>query len=99
MRVLRLILTFYKSFAFVSSMITLACLSITYTWGIETFVFLFWFKMITLGLILYYIFNYQKNVFYYYKNLGLTKNRLCTVTLSIDFTLFVALTIITLAIR
>lgn len=99
MKTIRLIFTFYKSFAFVNSMITLACLSITYTWGIDTFVMLFWFKIITLGLILYYIHNYQKNIFYYYKNLGLTKKKLCIVTLSFDFTLFLALTIIILAIR
>ncbi len=99
MRVLRLLLTFYKSFAFVSLMITLACLGPIYMLGIDFFAVLLWFKIITLGLILYYIHNYQKNIFFYYKNLGLTKKKLCIVTLSFDFSLFLALTILTLVIR
>lgn len=99
MRTIRLILTFYKSFAFASMMITLSCLSIIYTWGIDTFAVLFWFKIITLGLIFYYIHSIKKDNFYYYKNLGLTKKILWISSLSMDFIIFLILITITLKIR
>lgn len=99
MRTARLILTFYKSFAFVSLMITLSCLSIIYTWGIETFTALFWFKAITLGLIFYYIHSFKKDNFYYYKNLGLTKKLLWISSLTFDLIIFLILITITLKVR
>ncbi|OFZ08525.1 MAG: hypothetical protein A2322_06505 [Bacteroidetes bacterium RIFOXYB2_FULL_39_7] len=99
MRMTRLILTFYRSFAFASLMITLSCLSIIYTWGLVTFTALFWFKIITLGLIFYYIHNVKKDDFYYYKNLGLSKKTLWFSTLTFDFILFLMLIIITLIVR
>ena len=99
MKTARLILTFYKSFAFASLMITLSCLSIIYTWGINTFTALFWFKVITLGLIFYYIHSLKKDNFYYYKNLGLTKKFLWISSLTLDFIVFLILITITLKIR
>lgn len=99
MRTIRLILTFYNSFAFVSLMITLACLSIIYTWGFTTFVALFWFKIVTAGIIFYYINSFKKDVFYYYKNLGLTKKYLWFSSLTFDFVLFLILLKIALKIR
>jgi len=99
MSAFRLILTFYKSFAFLSWFITLACLSISYVNGIHTFTALFWFKIITLGLIVYFISSFKREEFYYYKNLGYSKLLLWTSTLLIDFILFLALMIITLNIR
>jgi len=97
MKTIRLILTFYKSFAFTSSVITLSCSYIIYTWGFATYQELFWFKIITLALIFYYIQNNKKNHFYYYKNLGLTKKHLWIPTLTLDFVLF--LTLMTLAVK
>ena len=57
---------------------------------------LFWFKIITLGLISYYIHSYKKDEFYYYKNLGLAKKHLWISTLSFDFILFLILLFFTL---
>ena len=99
MRTLRLLLTFYKSFAFASLVVTLSCVGIIYTWGFDTFSTIFWFKIATFGLIIYYIHNFKKDDFSYYKNLGLTKKLLWISTLLFDFLLFLILITITLQIR
>jgi len=99
MKVLRLTLNFYSSFAFASWMITILCVIISYTQGINIFTALFWFKIITLGIIVYFINNYKRNEFYYYKNLGLSKKVLWISSLTFDFILFLTLIIITLLVR
>ena len=98
MKTLGLIVNFYKSFAFASWMITLSCMIITYTHGISTFTALFWFKIITLGIIVYFINSYKRDEFYYYKNLGTSKLFLWISTLSFDFILFITLLVLTLKI-
>ena len=101
MRTARLLLTFYKTFAATGITISLACFHLFYKYklGISAFQALFWFKVITLGLIFSYINSYKKNEFYYYKNLGLTKKHLWIPTLSLDFIIFLILSIIAIKIR
>lgn len=99
MRTIKLIIHFYKSFAFASWIITLSCIFITYYQGIMAFTTLFWFKIITLGVIVYFISSYKRDEFYYYKNLGLSKLLLCISTLVFDFILFIFLIVLTLKIR
>lgn len=91
---LRLILSFYRSFAFASATLTFACISIVYANGIYAFTVVFWFKMATLGLIFYFINNYKKHELYYYKNLGVSKWMLWIPTLTFDFILFIVSTIL-----
>jgi type III secretory pathway component EscU len=96
---IRLIITFYKSFAFASNLITFSCIYLINLYGknaIYIIQALFWFKIITLALIFYYIQNYKKDEFYYYKNLGLTKKHLWISTFTFDFILFLILFILTL---
>lgn len=88
MRTLRLLFTFYRSFAFFSFLITFSCLSILYTWGISTVVVLFWFKMVTEFLIFYYINNFRKEYYYYHKNLGLSKRKMWISTIILDVFVF-----------
>lgn len=99
MRTLRLLFTFYSAFSFASILITLSCLSILYAWGAETFFLLFWFKIITLGLIFYFIHNYKKDTYYYFKNLGLSKKQLWVSTLAFDILFFLVLIVFTLLMR
>ncbi len=99
MRAIRLIFTFYKSFAFASLLITMTCVSIIYKSGISAFTVLFWFKIITFGLIFAYLHSYKKDVYYYYKNLGITKKHLWVSTLSFDLFLFLLLIMLTMKIR
>ena len=99
MKIIRLIGRFYKTFIVASILITLICVSIVHTYGIATFTALFWFKIITLGIIVYHTNNYKKNEFYYYKNLGVSKLLLWIPSLLFDFVLFLVLIILTVKIR
>jgi hypothetical protein len=99
MKKLRAILNFYKSFAIASSLITFICVYFIYKFGIEAFSILTWFKLITGAVIFYFIKDYKNNVFYYYKNMGLSKSVLWISTLSFDFLLYLSLSIIALKIK
>jgi len=90
MQTLRLISTFYKNFAFASNIISAICLLLIYKYGIGAFTILFWFKIITLSIILFFINNYKDNEFYYYQSLGLSKKTLWIYTISIDLLIFVS---------
>jgi len=92
---LRLLATFYKSFVFVSWAITLFCLLMIFIQGIGIITPLFWFKLVTLAIIVLFINSYKRNDFYYYKNLGLSKKILWISTLVFDLVLFILLAIIT----
>src|SRR5690606_28702420 len=96
---IRLIITFYKSFAFASNLITLSCLYLIILYAEKAIYIvqaLIWFKIGTLGMIFYYIQNYKRDEFYYYKNLGLAKKHLWISTLTFDFVLFLILSLLTL---
>lgn len=97
MRTIRLILTFYKSFAFSSFSITFICLGILYGFGAKGIYFiqiLFWFKIITLGISVYFINEYKAKQYYYYKNLGVSKLALWIPVLVFDFLFFLTALII-----
>ena len=98
-RTLRLILTFYRSFFFTTFVLNVMGMSIIYAHGINTFTALVWFKIITLGMILYVIDLYKKKEYYYYKNLGVSKLVLWIPILSFEFIVFNLLLFLTLKIR
>jgi hypothetical protein len=91
MKAIRLLLTFYKSFAFASFLVTFSCLVLLYGFGakgIHMIQVLFWFKIFTLAVTVYAINVYKKSEFYYYKNLGLSKLTLWISVLTVDFLIF-----------
>jgi len=96
MRKIRSINSFYKSFANGSIIITCLCMWILYKNGINTLTALIWFKVITLSIILYHISSYKKHVFYYYKNIGISKVTLWVGSIVLDMNLFIISIIITL---
>lgn len=96
MKAIRSILTFYQSFAILSLIITGSCVVILYAQGSGTLTVLFWFKMITMGVIFYHINKYKNDEFYYYKNLGLSKLTLWFSSFGSDITLFIFLLALTL---
>ena len=101
MKTLRSIFSFYKSFAFVSTLITLVSVFIVYingSAGVSMIQPFFWFKLFTLGAIFYFTNSYKKNEYYYYRNLGISKLILWVPTLAFDITLF-SIAIITTAIH
>ncbi|HRG53432.1 MAG TPA: hypothetical protein PLL00_11400 [Bacteroidia bacterium] len=97
LRTTRLLLTFFRNYFFLSFLVTLSCSAILWINGLSSFVFIFWFKLITLGLIFYVIsINKQKEKeLFYYRNLGLSKTKLWAFTLTLDFSLYILLLIFT----
>ncbi len=88
---IKLIWMFYCSFIFSSMLITFCCLALFWRNGFRSFAGIFWLKIITLALTFYFINSYKSKEFYYYQNLGISKNILWLTTLLFDFTLFLFL--------
>jgi hypothetical protein len=88
LRTTRLILTFYRSFALASLLLSSICAQLFWRYGIGIFFAIFWFKIVTLALIYYYIRTAKWRDFYYYQNLGVSKTLLWSTTLTADFVLF-----------
>jgi len=84
----RLSLTFYKSFALASIAITGFCIFLIRKHGLGAFSTVFGFKIIGSIVIFYFIANYKKKEFYYYRNHGLSSNLLWIIAESIDLSLF-----------
>ena len=74
--------------------ITLLCIYFFRLNGESALGVLLWFKLLTLGLFVFFIENYKKKEFYYYQNLGISKSILWISTLVFDFALFVVLIIL-----
>ena len=88
---LRLLFTFYQSFFVPSLLITLGCTALLYEQGISAFVYLFWFKIFTSAIFFWSVNTYKKNQYFYYQNLGLSKNKLWAFTLGLDLALLIIL--------
>lgn len=99
-KTIRLTWCFYRNYCLASVAISLVCALILWQFGFgnHVFFYLFWFKMVTLGLVFYFINMYKKKEFYYFQNLGLSKQWLWISTLSFDFLLFIFCLIIACAI-
>lgn len=93
---LRLLFTFYSSFFAATFLITLASVGLLAYLGMSAFTVVFWFKVITLGMILYYIQGYKKKEFMYYQNLGMSRTFLWLSVVGLDLGLFFFLLIITM---
>ncbi len=90
-KTIRLLSSFYGGFFPVSFIITVCCALIVWHWGLETFFALFWFKLFTLGVIVFAVRSHKSHEFYYYQNLGVSQRLLWTGTLTFDLALFVFL--------
>ena len=90
-KTIRLIWTFYKSFLFVSLLITTCCLCLFAKFGFKIFIGLFWLKIATMALTWFFINSYKSKEYYYFQNLGISKALLWTTTFIFDFTLFIFL--------
>ncbi|NCI47893.1 hypothetical protein [Sediminibacterium soli] len=90
-RTIRLIWTFYKSFLLLSLLMTACCLFIFRAYGFSVFIGIFWLKITTLAITYYFINGYKSKEYYYYRNLGVSRVLLWTVTLCFDFMLFLFL--------
>jgi hypothetical protein len=85
----RLLLTFYIGFAAPSILVTFSSTYLIFSLGFSALVYLFWFKVIT-NAIFYFSFNtYKKKEYFYYQNLGLSKQKLWFFNLVVDFLIFI----------
>jgi len=96
MKKIKLYITFYKSFCFVSILISLLCAFFLFELKdkIPIYFSLFWFKIITSVLIFFYIREYKSKEFYFYKNLGISRKALWIFSFIVDFTIYYILIII-----
>ena len=100
MRIIRLIITFYKLFFYAGFIISLTCAYFVYQFKVDPFSEYFWLKTVTLGLFFYYLHYYKRdNIYYYYKNLGLSKKQLWITTFTIEYILFFMLLILAVKLR
>ncbi|HVU58106.1 MAG TPA: hypothetical protein VHD83_23760 [Puia sp.] len=93
--ILRLLLTFYKSFFLFALLVTLACALLFWEYGPSILKVIVWFKLLTQGLTWYFIRTYKRKEFYYYRNLGIRDSILWSVTLALDLSLYTVLLILT----
>ena len=96
---LSLLYRFYLNFCLVSIIITLVSMGLFYTLGVAAAVIILWFKIITMAIFTWYVSAYKHKEFYYYRNLGLSKQRLFACTLGFDFIIFVVLMVLTEIVR
>jgi len=96
---LQLYISFYKSIAIVNISISISVLSVIYVYGISPFLYLFWFKIITLFFILYANNTYKSKEYFYFLNLGVSKKNLWISSALIDIVIFILLLIIAMKIR
>ncbi|MBW0177858.1 hypothetical protein [Sediminibacterium sp.] len=88
LKTIRLVSGFYRNFLLFSIVITVCCASIFWNNGLSSFMTIFWFKIITLGLIYYFVNSNNNKQYYYYFNLGISKFVLWTTTVAFDLALF-----------
>jgi len=92
--IIRLLLTFYKSFFLLQLLISLSCAILLWEYGLPMLKVLLWLKAACLFLTFYFIRTYKEKEFYYYRNLGIRDTILWSLTLGCDgllFTLFLTL--------
>jgi hypothetical protein len=90
-----LIWSFYKSFIFLSLIVTACCVVLFWEYHFNIFPILFWLKVATLGITFVYINSFKTNEHYYYQNLGVSKTLLWSGSLIFDFSVFILLIFIT----
>lgn len=90
-----LLWTFYKSYCFLSALITFFCVRAFWIYGFTGFAGIFWFKILTLVVTFFFVNQTKKKEYYYYQNLGIGKTLLWTATLSFDCIVFAILLILT----
>lgn len=88
-RTLRILWTFYNSFFVSTLVLTASCAYMCMVLGPGALTLITWFKIITSGIIIYYINNYKNKEFYYYQNLGLSKKILWSSTMTVDFLIYI----------
>lgn len=85
---IRLILLFYRSYAFLSNLITAVCIWFIIATTVALLPALIFLKAAVLGLIYYIKREYGSRTLYYYTNRGITPKELWSWSLAFDLTIF-----------
>lgn len=92
MKAIRSLASFYLGFLPAAWVLSFICIGVFHWlypgYGWSPFMYLFWFKIVSMGLIWYATDQYRRHTYYYYFNLGFSKTFLWAVTLGLDFGLF-----------
>ncbi|ASU32966.1 hypothetical protein [Mucilaginibacter xinganensis] len=97
MRTLKLITRFYSGIFLANFLVTLSCIGIIGFYGVlahKLMGILFWYKIISIGMIFSTAVYYKKREMYYYQNLGVSKIKLLIATSLFDFMLWLVVVII-----
>jgi len=84
-------LFFYKSVCQVTLSISVLCLWVFAAHGPASLKAILWFKVITFGVVVFHVENTRKQAFWYFYNLGLTREMLWIGVVFIDFSIFFGL--------
>jgi hypothetical protein len=85
----RLLTSFYVGFAAPSILITLSCSYLLFSLGIAALVYVFWFKIATTVVFYISINAYKNKEYFYYQNLGLSRQKLWFFNLALDVLILV----------
>jgi len=91
--------TFYSSIAFISNLINAVSIVFVFVYGLQTFITLFWFKVILTAFMMFLTNYFKQKEYFYYYNLGWSKKALWFWVLLFDFALFIGLLILTYYLR
>ncbi len=86
--ILRSLVTFYKSFALLTLIINVICTVVIVKTEFRLFPLMFWFRAAVITIIFYFVSDHKRKEFYYYQNLGISKNTLRVSTFAFDLLLF-----------
>jgi len=99
LRTIRLLGTFYRSFLAVSIVVDLGSAVLFHIFfsvePIRELVAIFWIKVVTLGLSIYFVNEQKKKEYYYYQNLGISKRFLWIILCSVDWLILIITLFIT----
>jgi hypothetical protein len=90
----KLITRFYNEIFKANFLVTLSCIYLLRLYGSEAqkiIGILFWYKLVTIGIVFYAWVSYKKKQLYYYQNLGITSLQLLITTSVFDFLLWLAI--------
>lgn len=94
LRRINLFLNFYSMFAAATLSITVLCAVLLVQLGLQPFVYIFWFKMLTLGVCIYGAYRNRGNRFFYYKNLNIPVPALWVSSVLFDLLIFIGMVVL-----
>jgi hypothetical protein len=86
--IFKLAIRFYTEFGIAGGLMTVICLILFWQYGWMIFGEILWLKIISLGLIYFFKNSLNKKIYYFYFNLGATRNQLWGISLFVDLVLF-----------